>query len=145
MNLSTAIVLSVVVCIILLWIRWRKQRMSLFQRYGIPGPEPNFFFGNLIEFNKERDKCIEKWLQQYGKIFGFYLGGKPFLVCSDVELLKLIQIKDSYNFYNRDLLLPDGGISHDSVKHILGLHTDEKYKNLRSILSTCFTTGKIKM
>ncbi|XP_023223394.1 cytochrome P450 3A24-like [Centruroides sculpturatus] len=119
--------------------------MSLFQSYGIPGPKPNFFFGNLIEYNKDRDKCIERWLQQYGKMFGFYLGGKPFLVCSDVEFLKLSLIKESYNFYNRDVVLPDAGIPHDSVKHTLGVQADEKYKNLRSILSTCFSTGKIKM
>ncbi|XP_023223381.1 cytochrome P450 3A29-like [Centruroides sculpturatus] len=77
--------------------------MSLFKRYGIPGPKPNFFLGNLMEFNRERNRCIEKWLEQYGKMFGFYLGGKPLLVCNDVEFLKLIQIKDSYNFCNRDV------------------------------------------
>ncbi|XP_023212168.1 cytochrome P450 3A8-like [Centruroides sculpturatus] len=143
MNIS--ITIAAFICIILLWIRWRKQKMTLFQRYRIPGPKPNFIFGNLIEFNKGRDRCIEKWLQQYGKLFGFYLGAKPFLVCSDVELLKLLQIKDTYNFYNRDLVLPAAGLPHVESKNMLIALTDQKWKNLRSILSSCFTTGKIKM
>ncbi|XP_067125835.1 cytochrome P450 3A21-like isoform X1 [Centruroides vittatus] len=145
MYIITTILVSVLVCIVLLWIRWRKQRMTLFQRYGIPGPKPNFFYGNLIEFIKGRDKCIEKWLQQYGKMFGFYLGAKPYLVCNDVEFLKLCQIKDSYNFYNKDWVLPDAGFPHDEAKNMVGILTDRKWKNLRSIISTCFTTGKIKM
>ncbi|XP_023237826.1 cytochrome P450 3A21-like [Centruroides sculpturatus] len=119
--------------------------MSLFQRYGIPGPKPNFFFGNLIEFNKERDKCIEKWIKQYGKMFGFYLGAKPYFVCIDVEFLKLIQIKDSYNFCNRDSLLPGCGFPHDQSKNMLAVLTDQKWKNLRSILTSCFSTGRVKM
>ncbi|XP_067125839.1 cytochrome P450 3A18-like [Centruroides vittatus] len=146
MYLSTAMLLSVFVCIIIsLWIRWRKRRMTLFQRYGIPGPKPNFFFGNLNEFNKGRDKCIEKWLQQYGKIFGFFLGAKPYLVCADVEILKLCQIKDKYNFYNKDWVLPDAGFAHNVSRKMLPLLTDQKWRNLRSTLTTCFTSGKIKL
>ncbi|XP_023212363.1 putative cytochrome P450 cyp-13B1 [Centruroides sculpturatus] len=101
MYLSTAILFSLFICVTSLWIRWRKRRMTLFQRYGIPGPKPNFFVGNLNEFNNGREKRIEEWLQQYGKIFGFYLGAIPYIVCADVELLKLIQIKDNQKFYNK--------------------------------------------
>ncbi|XP_023237851.1 cytochrome P450 3A18-like isoform X2 [Centruroides sculpturatus] len=145
MNLILTILLSVLICIILLWVRRRKRKMTLFQRYGIPGPEPNFFYGNLKEFNKGRDKCIEKWLQQYGKIFGFFLGAKPYLVCADVEVLKCCQIKDKYNFYNKDWVLPDAGFPHDVSRKMLPLLTDQKWRNLRSTLTTCFTTGKIKL
>ncbi|XP_023237842.1 cytochrome P450 3A8-like isoform X1 [Centruroides sculpturatus] len=145
MNLILSILLSVLICIIFLWIRWRIQRMSLFQRYGIPGPKPNFIFGNLIEFVKEGDRCIETWLKQYGKLFGFYLGAKPFIICTDVEFFKLIQIKDSYNFYNRDPLLAGRIFPHDESKNMISALTDQKWKNLRSILNTCFTTGKIKI
>ncbi|XP_023237849.1 cytochrome P450 3A8-like isoform X2 [Centruroides sculpturatus] len=119
--------------------------MSLFKRYGIPGPKPNFFFGNLIEFNKERNRCTEEWLKRYGKVYGFYLGGKPFLVCNDIEFLKLILIKDTYNFCNRDTLLPNFGFPHDQCKNMLPVLADQKWKNLRRILNTCFTTRKIKM
>ncbi|XP_023223393.1 cytochrome P450 3A21-like [Centruroides sculpturatus] len=78
-------------------------------------------------------------------MFSFYLGAKPYLVCSDVEFLKLSLIKDSYNFYNKDWVLPDAGIPHDASKYMLGILLDQKWKNLRTIFSTCFTTGKIKM
>ncbi|XP_067125823.1 cytochrome P450 3A8-like isoform X1 [Centruroides vittatus] len=144
MNLVTTILSSVFVCVILLWIRWRKRRMSFFQRYSIPGPKPNFFIGNFTEFNRNRDRCMQDWLQQYGKIFGFYLGAKPYLVCADVEFLKFCQIKDNYNFYNKDWVLTDGGFPHHSYRNVLGILTDHKWKNIRSILNNCFSTGKLK-
>ncbi|XP_023237846.1 cytochrome P450 3A8-like [Centruroides sculpturatus] len=144
MNIVTTILYSLIVCVILLWIRWRKRKMSLFQRYLIPGPKPNFFIGNFTEFNRNRDRCMQEWLQQYGKIFGFYLGAKPYLVCADIEFLKLCQIKDNYYFYNKDWVLADGGIPHHSYRNVLGVLTDQKWKNIRSILNTCFSTAKLK-
>ncbi|XP_067141653.1 probable cytochrome P450 6a19 [Centruroides vittatus] len=138
MYLSTAILFSLFICVTSLWIRWRKRKMTLFQRNGIPGPKPNFFIGNLNEFNNGREKRIEEWLQQYGKIFGFYLGAIPYVVCADVEFLKLIQIKDNQKFYNKYWILPDGGFPHDSCRNMLSVIADQKWKNLRNTLTTCF-------
>ncbi|XP_067125834.1 cytochrome P450 3A24-like [Centruroides vittatus] len=145
MYLSMAILFSLFICVTLLWIRRRKWKMTLFQRYGILGPKPNFFIGNLNEFNNGREKRIEEWLQQYGKIFGFYLGAIPYVVCADVEFLKLIQIKDNQKFYNKYWILPDAGFPHNSSRTMLSTIADQKWKNLRNTLTSCFSTGKIKM
>ncbi|XP_023224264.1 cytochrome P450 3A41-like [Centruroides sculpturatus] len=145
MYFNALLLLSIVVCIIFSWIRWRKGKMNLFQRYGIPGPKPNFITGNMNEFHEKRNKCIDEWLQQYGNIFGFFFGAKPYLVCNDLELIKILQVKEFKNFANKDLVLPDSGIPHKLYTHFMELQHDEKWKNTRSILSTSFSSGKIKM
>ncbi|XP_023226173.1 cytochrome P450 3A24-like [Centruroides sculpturatus] len=137
--------LSVFICIIFFWIRWRKRRMNLFQRYGIPGPKPHFITGNMKEFHEKRTKCAEEWIKKYGNIFGFFIGGKPFIVCTDVDLIKIVQVKEFKNFTNKDLLLPDGGIPHKLMFDFLEIQKDETWKNTRSVISTSFTSGKIKM
>ncbi|XP_023233441.1 cytochrome P450 3A41-like [Centruroides sculpturatus] len=142
---SILILLAVFVCLLSFWIRWRKRQMCIFQRYGIPGPEPNFITGNLIEYNKKRNKCLDEWLEKYGNVFGFFLGGKPCVVCRDLELIKLIQIKDFKSFMNRDLLLPDAGIPNNNVLNSLPLQKDEDWRISRNILSTSFSTAKLKM
>ncbi|XP_067140692.1 cytochrome P450 3A8-like isoform X1 [Centruroides vittatus] len=139
------LLLTVFVYLLSLWIRWRKRKMSLFQRYGIPGPNPNFITGNAMEYNRKRNKCIDEWIKKYGNTFGFFLGGKPWVVCRDLELIKLIQIKEFKNFMNRDVILPDGGAPHDLVLKTLVLQCDADWKNTRNILSTSFSTAKLKM
>ncbi|XP_023222077.1 cytochrome P450 3A4-like [Centruroides sculpturatus] len=143
--LPIIILLTVFVYLLSLWIRWRKRKMSLFQRYGISGPNPNFITGNAMEYNRKRNKCIDEWIEKYGNIFGFFLGGKPWVVCRDLELIKLIQIKEFKNFMNRDVILPDGGVPHNLVLKTLVLQCDEDWKITRNILSTSFSTAKLKM
>ncbi|XP_023224269.1 cytochrome P450 3A8-like [Centruroides sculpturatus] len=137
--------LTVFVCLILFWISWRKRKMSVFQRYGIPGPKPKFLTGNAMEYNRKRNKCIDEWIEKYGNVFGFFLGRKPLIVCHDLELIKLIQIKEFKNFTNRDPILPDGGIPHNLVSKALTIQCDDDWKNTRNILSTSFSTAKLKM
>lgn len=119
--------------------------MNLFRKYGIPGPKPNFITGNMNEFHEKREKCIDEWLEKYGKIFGFFLGAKPYIICTDVEFIKLMQIKEFKTFANKDLVLPDAGVPHKLSFDFLELQKDEKWKNMRSILGISFSTGKIKM
>lgn len=118
--------------------------MNLFQRYGIPGPKPHFLLGNIREFNDKKIKCFEEWEKKYGKMFGFFLGSKPYLICLDVEFIKIMQIKEFKHFANRDAVLPDGGVSHKLALNALVLQKDEEWKVSRSIISTSFSSAKIK-
>ncbi|XP_023239125.1 cytochrome P450 3A14-like [Centruroides sculpturatus] len=142
---SLVISFIIIICLTFLWLRWRTNKLNLFKNYGIPGPKPDFFTGNFKEFQLERTKCVEKWSKKYGKIFGFFLGAKPYIMCSDTEFLKIMQIKEFKRFSIRDRILPDIGIPHESVKHVIGLQKGIKWKNLRSVLTACFSSQKIKM
>ncbi|XP_067140690.1 cytochrome P450 3A41-like isoform X3 [Centruroides vittatus] len=143
--MSIILLLAVFVCFITLWISWRKRKMSIFQRYGIPGPKPNFLTGNLLEYNEKRNKCFDEWIEKYGNVVGFFFGGKPWVICRDLELVKHIQIKDFKSFLNRDFLLPDGGIPNNQMLKSLIFQNDEDWKISRNILSTSFSTAKLKM
>uniref|UniRef100_A0A2I9LNW9 Cytochrome P450 n=1 Tax=Centruroides hentzi TaxID=88313 RepID=A0A2I9LNW9_9SCOR len=145
MHFYGAGLLSVFLCIVFFWIRWRKRRMNLFQRYGIPGPKPHFITGNMKEYHEKRNKCVEEWIKKYGNTFGFFIGAKPFIVCTDVDLIKTVQVKEFKNFSNKDLLLPDAGFPHKVINNFIELQKDETWKNTRSVISTSFTSGKLKM
>lgn len=133
-----------IVILICFWIRWRKHRLILFQRYGIPGPKPNFFTGNLKEITEKKVECLQEWTKKYGKIFGVYLGSKPALICSDLEFIKILEIKEFKHFTNRDMILPDGGISHKLILKSVPLLKNEEWKISRSINNRNFSSGKIK-
>ncbi|GFY49056.1 cytochrome P450 3A8 [Trichonephila inaurata madagascariensis] len=92
------------VCIaVFLWIAWRWQHTSIFEKLGIPGPKPNLIFGNLLELYKKGPiKCHEEWVKKYGRVLGYYYGMKPVLLVTDPYLLKDIFIKDFHKFINRE-------------------------------------------
>ncbi|XP_035221632.1 cytochrome P450 3A56-like [Stegodyphus dumicola] len=87
---------------VVLWLFWRKRKFSIFKKLGIPGPEPNLLFGNLLElYSKDPLKCQKEWIQKYGKVVGYYYGTEPIVLITDVELLKKIQISYFHKFINR--------------------------------------------
>lgn len=87
----------------------RIKRMSILKRNGIPGPKPHLIFGNMKEYYaKGYNECFEKWKKEYGRVFGYYLGAKPFIVVTDPNLLKLIQVKDFHHFFHRPYVIPGG-------------------------------------
>lgn len=93
----------------LLWYWQRVNRMSILRRNGIPGPKPHLIFGHLREYNSRGyNNCYEEWKRVYGRIFGYYLGAKPFIVVTDPQLLRLIQIKDFNHFSDRPYIIPGG-------------------------------------
>ncbi|XP_023239142.1 cytochrome P450 3A17-like [Centruroides sculpturatus] len=133
-----------VIFLIFLWIRRRTDKLNLLTKCGIPGPKPNFLTGNFKEFQLEREKCIEEWFKKYGKIFGFYLGAKPYIMCSDIEFLKIMEVKEFKNFCIRDRIFPNAGVSHELAKHAIALQKSIKWKILRSVMTSSFTSQKIK-
>ncbi len=103
------ILLNFLPVIILLWYYQRLKRMTILERNGIPGPKPHLILGNFRDYNsKGYNECFEQWKKKYGRIFGYYLGAKPFIVVTDPELLKLIQVKDFHHFSHRPYIIPGG-------------------------------------
>jgi len=106
--------------------------MSILERNGIPGPKPHLIFGNMKQYYAEGyNNCFEIWKKKYGTIFGYYLGAKPFIVVTDPELLKLIQIKDFNHFFHRPYVIP-GGLYRNWKFHqqVLKFKNNQSYKYL---------------
>ncbi|XP_076351928.1 cytochrome P450 3A11-like [Tachypleus tridentatus] len=139
------LVLTVLLLLTVTWFRWRQKKLSFFQDLGIPGPKPNFFFGNLREFQtKGAIKCREEWIKKYGKICGFYYGRLPIIIVADLDLLKQIQIKDFHKFTGRPLIIPGGLQPSMEFNSQLTMQRGDHWKEVRSLLTPSFSSSKMR-
>lgn len=51
MILAILIIVLIVLIVLIQWYRSRARRMHLLQDHNIPGPRPNFIFGQMNEYN----------------------------------------------------------------------------------------------
>ncbi|CAG2164390.1 unnamed protein product [Oppiella nova] len=134
------------ICIALaLFYYQRVRRMTILERHGIPGPKPHLIFGNMFDYNtRGYNECYDEWKTKYGRVFGYYLGAKPFIVVTDPELLKLIQIKEFHHFSHRPYIIP-GGIYRNWKYHQMVTRVESfRWKKMRTILSPWFSSSQLK-
>ncbi|KAL1468007.1 hypothetical protein MTO96_041773 [Rhipicephalus appendiculatus] len=124
--------------------RWRKRTFSVFKELGIPGPEPNLIFGNLLEIWKEgMGPCSSKWLKQYGDVVGYYNGAMPGIVTRDRELIKRIFINDFQYFTGRQIMaLVSKNLPVNEVR--LSRVSGDDWRYLKNITIPAFKTNNIK-
>ncbi|KAK0057347.1 cytochrome P450 3A43-like isoform X1 [Biomphalaria pfeifferi] len=122
----------------------RKDRMRIFQKMGIPGPEPNFLFGNLLEFQKvPLYKKHQEWKQKYGTTYGYYEGPTPVLVTSDVNILEEVFVKQFNNFHARKLWPVQVDPDKDEDVHMF-FARGRRWKRLRGVVNPAFSAAKIR-
>nr|AFJ11398.1 thromboxane A synthase [Penaeus monodon] len=145
-NLSTCtwtLLLSSVVLYFYRWVRERRQYHSIFSKMGVPYVKPHILYGSNHQLRGKgilSSEVIGKWVKKYGKVFGYYIGWKPTLVVSDLDMIKDILIKEFHNFANRPKLV----IEAQPVVHtVVGLR-DQRWKDVRSILAPTFSMVKMK-
>lgn len=122
------------------WYLERRCTFSVFKRYGIPGPEPSLFSGNAFEYLKDPVKALDRWTEEYGEIFGYFYGPRPYLVIHDLDMIKEVLHTEFKNFTDRPELEVSVKPITDSLVHLRG----EKWKNVRRSLTQAFTGSKIK-
>ncbi|KAH9394160.1 hypothetical protein TYRP_021294 [Tyrophagus putrescentiae] len=119
-----------------------KTKYSYWSDRGVPGPRPSFFgMGNLFAVFGDRPEVAEVRLwQQYGPVYGVYLGFDPVLTIADVDLIQQVMVKDFGHFINRQELKT----YHKLFNHNLFFAEDDEWKRIRSIASPSFTSGKLR-
>ncbi|XP_055925097.1 cytochrome P450 3A24-like [Argiope bruennichi] len=134
--------------VVALWLLYRKRSFSFLKDHGIPGPEPNILFGNMLELlTKNPIKCLDEWFEKYGRIVGYYLGTRPVILITDVDLLKRIQVSDFTKFMNRPNLRgppPSKEPKNEPFSRNLLQLRDKRWKEIRSIITPSFTASKMK-
>ncbi|CAL1289776.1 unnamed protein product [Larinioides sclopetarius] len=146
MDVFLNILLALTTCAVIMIARWavnRHDRLKLFKRYGIPGPEPGFLSGNMSQLRSAPtpNDLVTPWLKKYGNVFGYYLGEIPYVVVNDLEMLKQVFIKDSNVFINRPSLFLDVAPLNQTILAL----KDKRWKEVRSLLTPTFSSGKIKL
>ncbi|KAG8199014.1 hypothetical protein JTE90_001809 [Oedothorax gibbosus] len=125
------------------WALKRRSTHQLFRKYGIPGPHPSFLTGNMSQLRAGQtpNETITRWIKEYGNVFGYFIGGVPYVVVNDLDLLKQVFVKDFHVFSNRPEMVLDVSPLN---KTLLALK-DKRWKEVRSILTPTFSSGKIKL
>lgn len=148
MDLANALWQLFAATIILLLVHWymkRKQMFNYFKDLGIPGPEPSIITGNMDELRKKTPTvAYREWIEKYGKVVGYFNGSRPVLLVADLDLLKMIQVKDFQDFIDRSLLFQCKRPPSPHNKSLIQL-TGKRWKEVRSVLTPSFTTNKLKM
>ncbi|XP_077558401.1 thromboxane-A synthase-like isoform X3 [Haemaphysalis longicornis] len=148
MELGDAMWQLVVASFLLLLVHWymkRKQHFCFFKDLGIPGPEPSIITGNMNELYKKTPvAAYREWIEKYGKVVGYFNGYRPVLLVADLDLLKMIQVKDFQDFIDRSLLFQSKRPPSPHNKSLIQL-TGKRWKEVRSVLTPSFTTNKLKM
>ncbi|XP_052771299.1 LOW QUALITY PROTEIN: putative cytochrome P450 CYP13A10 [Mya arenaria] len=123
----------------------RRKQMAAFKKLGIPGPAPNFLFGNLLTFwRTPMFQQYRKWADLYGKTYGYFEGPSPVLVTSDKDILSEVFVKQFKSFHARKIFPVQVDPDKDEEVHMFFAH-GERWRRLRSIANPAFNTGKMRM
>ncbi|XP_048237771.1 cytochrome P450 3A24-like [Haliotis rufescens] len=126
-------------CLLLIYL-YGKKRNRFLSDYGIPGPTPDIYLGNLRQVVKMGVDLDNKWGQEFGDVYSVYLGGFPLINVHDPEIIKEIFIRDFNNFSDRLIFdLNDFPLSTG-----IFFETGATWKRLRNIISPTFSGNKLR-
>ncbi|KAG5667851.1 hypothetical protein PVAND_015820 [Polypedilum vanderplanki] len=124
-----------------------KNRFNYWKNQNVPFLQPKFPYGNIKGFGKNfhqfefQQKIYEIYKKKLSPFVGLYYYIQPVVLCTDLEFIKNIFMRDSAYFLDRGAYYneKDNPIS----AHLFNLD-NPKWKILRNKLTPTFTSGKIK-
>ena len=139
----TIIFVACFISLLAIYLLILKSRYSYFQRRGIPGPCPTFFFGHFdtIWSTKSYSRQLQSWTKQFGSIYGLFEGTRPFYVVSDVDFLQNIFIHQfsSFNSHRISFLY-----KLSKSLHLIGADS-ARWHQQRHAINPAFSATKLKL
>ncbi|KAL1435717.1 hypothetical protein MTO96_010503 [Rhipicephalus appendiculatus] len=139
MSLAAAVT-AIAVTTVVFWALKRCRRLRLFKDLGIPGPKPDFIWGNLKQMDHRRIEAFVQWRKEYGKLFGVYVGSEPFFVISEAQMAYECLVKQAAIFQDRPAAFVDAEPFKSSLLQLGG----NAWKYVRARLNYGFSSGTIK-
>jgi cytochrome P450 len=141
----TITLITVVVCLVAVYLWTINNSYNYFKRHGIPGPPHRFFFGHfkILWSTKSLSKQLQQWTRQYGPIYGLFAGTRPMYIVSDVDFLQEVYIKQFSSFHSRAAsrilrVEKDGNI------HLFRA-SGERWRRQRHVINPTFSSAKLKI
>lgn len=129
------------------WYLYRKRKQTLLSRCNIPSVPGNWLLGNSIEAITDHWSFHEKYSRQLGRTYGYYIGTRPQIATTDINLISLIQVKHFEQFFQRAWNQTKGEVrSWPSYENSL-VHervTHKQWKHMRGIMSPSFSAARLK-
>ncbi|XP_025603009.2 cytochrome P450 6a2-like [Athalia rosae] len=122
------------------------KNYNYWKKLGIPGPEPELFFGNFKDIALGKafyGDVLHRMCNQFpdAPMFGIYENRTPRLVLKDLDLIRDVLIKDFACFSERG---EDVDEKIDPLDNHLATLETKRWRYLRSKLSPQFTSGRMK-
>ena len=140
------LVIVIFYLLIVFWSVRRYQWLYLCYQNGVPGPKPNFLFGHFFQTMGREVPVYKEWIKKFGKTFAIFKNG-PDIVTADAELIHKILVRDFKNFPYRRRLFKKGHLD-ANPEYECGLVANDisidRWKEQRSLITTAFTSTKIK-
>lgn len=138
-----AIVLALIISTVYIYF---KSVFNYWKSRGIPHEPPQFPLGNIGGFgtkyhSSDLSKRIYDRFKGQAKFCGVYILTAQAALILDLELVKHILVKDFANFSDKGLYSNEEA---DPLTGNLFFFDDEKWRNMRSKLTSSFTSGKMK-
>ncbi|XP_049865292.1 cytochrome P450 6B5-like [Pectinophora gossypiella] len=120
------------------------ERYGYWKKKNVPGPKPQFIFGNTKELALHKKFIGSALKDVYNqcpdeKVVGFYRMIRPCLLLRDLDIVKNIMIKDFDMFMDRGV-----GLSEDGLGANLFSADGNTWRILRTKFTPLFTSGKLK-
>lgn len=135
-----------VIALISLAYLWLRHRYTYWERHGVKGPKPLFFFGNVFKsltFQEHISIAQNRWHNTYNDVpyVGWYKLLQPAVFIRNPELQREVLVKAFMNFHTNDVSIT---AEDELLQANPFFNNGEEWRRSRTLFGTFFSSNKIR-